>query len=316
MKALNIIAASVMLLSAGNAIAKDETRASLKPWGGSSNFEYTIDSSKYDPDLGSPTSRLDYDDMKTAGIKFEYFQIRKDVYRSFSISVGKGISDGAIIDDDWFSEEYAAEINGPAMFSSTSSEASVRKSFGLELSSGYVFKGSLSSRNEYRLGGYFSYQNEEFEARGIDILSDPYDSYDFDRIFSGERVLALNTKMYSTGLDLGMRLQSDSGFFADMSVRLIPASYVDSEDYHYMRSDLNLPSVELTSLSYGGKAELSLGYKFNDISLALGAQYQIMRPYSDGDAEFDFKGAENATVDLINHDYESIQYNISLTRYF
>lgn len=314
MNKLSILGAFFATLSlTSTSFAEDYTEFTLNPWVAESNFKYEIDSSKFDETLGSPTSMLDYTGMKSAGVDFKILKVSNGNYGSLNLKIGTGTSQGEIIDNDWFSDDMAKELGGPTLFSSTSSDAEVRSYFGLEIACGKIFKRHY---DEHKIGTSFSYNRERYEAYGIEFLSDPYDIYGVDKAFGGERVLGLDYKSYDLNFDLESKFKNDNGLFVSLKVKLTPISYVSSEDYHYKRNDLKLPSVDLTSINYGGSADLYFGYEMDDMTVSIGAEAKASRSYGDGDAEFNFIDGDNATVDLVTHSSSRVSYNIKLMKRF
>jgi hypothetical protein len=314
MNKLSILGAIFATLSlSSTSFAQDYTEFTLNPWVAESNFKFEIDSSESNPMYGSPTSMLDYTGMKSAGIDFKITKFSGNSYGTINFKIGTGTSQGEIIDNDWFSVEAAKEFGGPTLFSSTSSKAEVRSVFGFEIGGGKIFKRHY---DEHKIGTSFSYNRERYEAYGIEFLADPYDMHGLDSAFLGERVLGLDYKNYAINFDLESKFKNDNGFFVSLKIKITPISYASSEDYHYKRIDLNLPSVELTSANYGGSADIYFGYEMEDMNISIGAETKASRSYTNGRAEFNFSDKENESVNLATHSSSRVSYNIKLMKKF
>ena len=316
-----IITTSILSLISASTFA-DNTTLELSHWKSKANFQYVIDSSGVEnggDTYGSPTSRLDYTDMESNGLELTLLSKYNGKYSSVSIQYSDSSSDGSMIDDDWISKSYAATMNGPEHILSTKSDANKNESFGFKISHGKKLNDlnlSYLNPNEITLGGSFTYNHSKYNAKGLEILKDPYDIVNFDSGFQGERVISVKNEKYSIGIDTSVIIPLGNVTAINIDARINPFEFFSSTDSHLLRDDLKKDSIKMDSFNYGGDFKIGLNGKLGSFNITSYVNYVFSKNYGDGDADFHFTDGSVVKSKLTDHKFDDFRYGVSISKSF
>lgn len=296
-----------------------------KPWQAETHFDYSFNSSSANHNYGNPTSELNFKNMKSSGLTIAINAENKESYHSVEFSIGKGSgSNGIIIDDDYYSQDYVGAGN-PTRFSRTESDSKILKSYAFKYANGLIFRPNNSFITDARLGMGISVSQDTFEADGLIVLEDPYSRYKNSMESSVGRViynssipvLKLKTQTLLNSIDLEWNKKWQNGFSVKLKTDAVYLGLVRTYDHHIKRSDLGDPSFVITTFNYGAKSDLSFAYTIEDLSFSLGANYMYLRPYGYGTAEvFDETNTSEGGIPMINHNISRIGYYAGVSYQF
>ncbi|MND11898.1 hypothetical protein D3C87_347740 [compost metagenome] len=316
MKITAIAVATLSLLASHAFAAPSQYTLTVEPYQAESHFNYQIDSSAGNPIYGSPTSELDFKGMHSSGVTLSLDVDDGGSYQTLSLSLAKGGgSDGTMIDDDYFTQDYVGAGN-PTRFSRTLSNSKMNDSFEIAWSGGWAFRPNNAYVTNARLGFGFAFAQYQFEATGLTILEDPYAMYGSNKTLfsSGESVITIKSEQMLSSLDVMLNKEFGNGFALKTKASAIYLGFNQSQDDHLKRTDLGSPSIKLTSINYGLKAAIDASYTYNSIVFSLGANYLYTAPYNDnGTAEFfDANDKSIGGSKLLSHKFEQLSYHAGI----
>ena len=244
-----------------------------------------LDSSADTPQLGKPTSVLEYKDLVMPVSELRgTAKLRNGVFVRGKFAYGSLVGDGKQSDDDYFSQDFADSLGGPTRFSRTESKIvearSVSGSFDVGLA---AFRG-----NSYRFAPYVGayYWQEYARANGIVGIEDPYAILNgVGQVLNNETAVLANRGEWwggKVGLVTDIRLTDRLQLSSDLAFS--PYSRYQSSDSHYVRSDLGpTPNFLDGGRGVGGEVDLSLNYAVTDAwDVGVSGNYKVM--YGTGDA--------------------------------
>ena len=241
---------------------------------------YAIDSSRNkDENFGSPTSRLDYKtsqiDVTYHTLGFEKFGNRYELQGVFSDDVY-----GSIVDYDWYSKEYADSQGKPTLWAKTSSEVKNSSVAKIKLTEFIPVKVVETRKRSVEIAHY------NYNAYGVENLTDAW-GRPLGTVY-GDNVLALSYR--PTYLHFGQG--SDYILYQEGKHRLdvgyeFRESLMYAQDYHYLRSDLQLPSQHFYMLGLGVDGRVKYSYKVNN-EVSLVANIEGAYTFSIGVDQFKF----------------------------
>jgi hypothetical protein len=226
-------------------------------WWSEGKTKFSIDSSKFDPTLGSPTSTLTYDNVQANTAEF-VFRARTEGNWFAKGFVGGGPLGGGTLDDRDF-------FNGQVMFSDTSSNLD---------GNGFVY-GTLDLGKRFTLadgptmvtfGPYmgFNLWQEQIEAWGARCRPDDVGGAVCGP--AGKLAVPFGTKVINdtqdfAGLRIGGELQvklyDRFTFIGDAAA--LPYTFITNEDSHRLRNDLGPgPNIVDSGSGFGYQLEAEL----------------------------------------------------------
>lgn len=329
------IFAAIALSLAGNAYASETPSSpcasadapspyqysiTAAPWAAETNFKYSFDSSGADAKYGTPTSELNFKGMKSSGVAITLDGSNGNGYRTLTLSLGKGSgSNGTMVDDDYYSEGYVGTGN-PTRFSSTLSDSRMSNSFMLSYGYGSVFSFENPIISEVRLGYGISVAQHTFEAKGLEVLEDPYNMYGSKKELFGKdvQIIKMKNQQLLNSLDLGLKKTFSNGIALNAKTNAIFLGLMRTEDDHLKRQDLGSPSFVLTSAVYGLKTDLSASYSVDKLTFTAGANYMFLTPYDfNSNAEvFDKNDKSIGGVPIVSHEFKQFGYYAGATYHF
>lgn len=234
-----------------------------------------------DENLGDKTSELNWQPKAkqfTASFSMDF-----DNGFEVSISGGSGsISNGSIVDDDYFSSEYAKKIEIPERFLRTRSSVSKGETEFMEFKLGYSgFKIPYTSHAIFYIG-HLSIE-ENYDAFGVSIVEDPLQLYGPNSMVSADtKVLSHHVDAKTLSIGASFNIPVYGSFSLSTDFGYLPGVKIKSEDTHWLRPDLTEPS-KLTSHGDGIAYEIKVNYQLDDeFSLSIGYK-ALSITSSDGD---------------------------------
>lgn len=269
-------------------------------WG---NTKWSHDASSVNPLLGNPTSELEYKDLSSYVVELNgEVRFRNGMFGRAQFGYG-AIDDGTLIDDD-----YAA---GQILLSRTESDIDgdhlwyVNADFGLQVVN------FPNKRGRLRVFGGFQHWREINVAQGvlqveciaIGVLCSPPGN----RNFVGQDVITNTVKWSSIRVGVDSLFRFTRRFQVDGTVVAIPVTWLQNEDIHHLRTDLQQdPSFEMTGFGYGVNLEVGATYwVLPQWSLHAGFRFWWLR-VEDGTLKIFHLNAPSSSVNL--NEFESTRY--------
>ena len=244
---------------------------SLGVWSSTGSTTWTHDASAFEPLVGNPTSRLDYD-----GVDSTIVELRAHIHlpRGFKAEIAYGAGDaedGRFTDQDFLSakgaEFFDSSVQGEHLYSETTSDLNgdTVRYFDIELDK--TMYGSHGAETEAGVSVRYLNWNEKHRAQGLTqtICTAP------NRIcvpegFSGfnDRDVILNDARWQA-LFVGVWAERQINERLGLSGEIFFAPLADltSDDRHLLRPDLSQsPSFRLTGVGRGVAARVDANYRF------------------------------------------------------
>ena len=204
---------------------------------GKTDWNHTTDS----PLLGDPTSALSYEDLAvliaeaygTAPLPWGFF-VRGNVGKSIT-----EITNGTLIDDDFFSDALVMPFGLPNRFSHTESVIEKVDVFYFSVDIGRELWRFLRNRGSLSIFGGIQYWKEEYDAFGVNQLEDPFFRTGLGQIVP-RNTLALSNDVEWSSVRVGAIVSYDVWDKLNilMEGTIIPYSDMHNEDSHHLRADL------------------------------------------------------------------------------
>ena len=306
---------STLILSA-NAFA--ETSISVSPFSMLNSLEFALDSSNGNSVLGDPTSELSFTDVALTGVSFQFSNTEKSSFNIYTLNLGTGNNDGTLIDKDWYSESYAKEQGRDTLFSSTHSDVSAKLFIEFSQEFGEYQSNVFGLGESTKLGFKNSVSYLKMNAYGLTPLIDSYGKYDTGNASYSydKKVIGIQTFTYEMALTSGIKKVFENGLFLEFNAELIPYASIYTLDYHFLRQDLKLPSITISSVNYGIGGELKAGYQIDDYEISFSASKKELRSYSFGVIEFDTVESGKGQSGFVSQTKGETKLAISLKKTF
>lgn len=279
-------------------------------WLSTGRTAYAINSSRVDPSLGNPTSRLQYD--KLSGQSGEV-EIRSDepvsgLFGKAMVGIG-GITGGTLRDQDWF--------RGQVLFSDTLSRVQDGRLAFVTIDGGTRWDGLSGRLVTTGVFAGYGFWGEKAPARGIRCNPDDVGNIDcplgVDLIPPTASAIRnhVNWHMLRLGVETKVRIGSMLTLSGEIAV--IPIAFLANDDYHNNRRDLGLvPNVFQQAPAFGVQAQAFATLNLTqNWSIGAGARYWRVQTYEgSGDTKFG-KGVFSTSVAL--NKMESSRYGLLAT---
>lgn len=252
-------------------------------WWSEGNTHFAINSSKLSPNLGNPTSTLNYDNLiGNAGELTWRARNETDTFAKGLVGAG-GLSGGTLTDRDFFA--------GQVKFSDTTSAVNGNNLIYGTIDVGQSFK-LIEAATKLSFNPFvgFNYWQETAEARGARCNPDQVGGLYCP---AGEMVIPATAKAITNqanwasirlGAETRLKLWDRLTLIGDAAV--LPLAYLWNEDSHHQRKDLGLsPNVEYQGSGWGYQLEGELRYDVTPAwSLDTGVRYWFAE--TNGSAKF------------------------------
>lgn len=268
-------------------------------------LKWAHNASGYSPILGKKTSELNWENMDAHRL---YYGLRFDWPSKHFLSVQYGdssISNGNIIDDDYFSEEYARDNRLPARFSRTDSEVKAGGSSQLGLKFGQTFDLSANWVDKVDLFVDIQYIQEEYHAYGVDLLEFPYaDDMKLGMIVpSNVQVLSHETEVKMLGVGVEAVFPIAFGLSLKPIFTYYPKVNIESFDTHHLRLDEFISPTKLSTEGEGYHYGAEILYPVDEqVTISLGYEATVL-PTSTGSITSYFED-ETLQFPLVHQNYE------------
>jgi len=265
-----------LALSAFDVQAK-ETTFSLTRWASEGQTTWNHDASFLDPELGNPSSELDYQNLRSDVIEFGIRSQLKTGH-DFQINIGLGeIKQGLLVDDDYVSALGAVLNNttqtGEHRFSRTHSDIS-----GDDL---FYLKGTITPKNlvfrpafgliRFSFGGqywteqYKAYGVTQVECTALDLTKDIRCSPAGTVGYEGVNVITNKLTWVGASVEMDGMVGLAQGLVFKFKLVLLPILSLENEDTHHLRTDLaQNPSIRMDGDGYGYDIDAGLAYYFSN----------------------------------------------------
>ena len=306
-----------LALFAWDAQAQDKT-FSLTRWSSEGQTKWNHDASFLDPELGNPSSELDYQNLKSDIVEFGIRSQLKTGH-DLQINIGLGeIKSGLLVDDDYLSAQgaifYSATQTGEHRFSRTHSDINGDDLFylkGVITPKNMVFRPSFGLIR-FSVGG--QYWTEQYRAYGIEqiecttlTLCSPAGTVGF----AGVNVITNKVTWAGVSVEMDGMLGLAQGLVFKFKFAFLPILSLDNEDTHHLRTDLaQNPSIRMQGNGYGYDGELGLAYYFsNTISAHL--DYRIWARGVE-DQTITFYGASGGSSTARLNEFITVRYGMAV----
>jgi len=263
--------------------------AGIGTWISYGSTRWSHNASDGDPNLGNPSSELNYEDLNSNVIEF-HSQVTLAKKWIVRVSNGYGaINNGRLIDDDFVSadgaEAFGATVSGPHRFSRTFSDIDGSALWYVNFDLGYKPVGFLGERGAIKLFIGYQHWREKAEATGLTqvectVLTPTAEGvlpcFPAGTVKSvGQNAITNTMSWDSVRLGIEGSYQLLSRFLINGSVVFVPVTVLNNEDIHHLRTDLQKdPSFSMSGTGMGVNLEgrvsfmiirhlyLSAGYRY------------------------------------------------------
>ncbi len=257
-----------MHLGEGDEFSTESSRARFEvgigTWVSLGRTKWDHDASPVDPNLGNPTSELDYKETRSIIAELQG-KLTFDEWLFLRASAGYGgIGGGTLVDDDYVSAQgataFGTSVSGPHRVSRTESDIDGDYLWYINLDAGMTLFRFPHNRGAVRT--FLGYQHwreksvgksvHQLECTAVGTLCSAPGTISFPG------VPAITNKVEWNSLKLG--LESDVLIFRwltfQLSAAYIPLAVMTNEDTHHLRSDLRKdPSFSMTGTGQGYNLE-------------------------------------------------------------
>ena len=227
-----------------------------------------------EPQAGNPTSVLNWRDVKMQSGELVINFVSPDaVLINFEGGIGRAGHDGTILDDDYFSQDYANSLSGPTRFSHTSSELDNNTMKSLRIGIGARLHPAVPRLQYLDLTSGVSYQRENYNAYGVYQMEDPYDQSGTGLLVP-YNVKVLTMDVWYTAWDMlhaSSRWTLYDKLHMDLEGIIQPYGHLSSVDSHLLRDDIT-HNTKLNSHAWGWRGRIGVGYDIAE-SVEVGAGY-------------------------------------------
>lgn len=300
---------------------KPKVDVSIAIWESTGGTVWTHDASAFEPLVGNPTSRLEYDGVDSTIVEL---RARAELRRGWSAELAYGAGDakdGQLIDQDFLSAtgaiSFGSSMQGEHLYSETVSglDGDAIRYFDAK-----VVKELLHSANgKTKAGASLRYLNwkEKYRVRGVrqtvctvpNLLCFPQGFSGFDNqdaVLNDARWQAVLFGVWGTHR-IGERIALSGELFYS------PLADLSSDDRHFLRPDLGQsPSFRLTGIGQAATLQIDAAYAVTSrLSASVGFRYWWME-VSNEDGGFAVFPAGTDPLGATLKQFESERYGVVL----
>jgi hypothetical protein len=267
-------------------IAEPHFEVGLRYWQSTGKTHFSINSSKTNPTLGNPTSRLKYDDMDGyAGEFFWYARNDTDTFAKGFVG-GGGLSGGSLDDEDY----YAGQVKFSDTFSKLKGSDLIYGTIDVGQHFKLIDRAAKVTASPF-IG--FNFWQETADAYGVRCNPDDVPPAESNCAPPGRLAVPYSTKVIQNeanwaSLRLGgeLKLKLWDRLTLTGEAAILPVAYVWNEDSHLLRADLGpVPNAEDRGTGWGYQLEASARYDLTEYwSAGAGVRYWYAKV--DGDSDF------------------------------
>lgn len=262
----------ITLLLPGAALAQDEMEFSFNTWMSQGRTKWRHDASALSPLVGVPTSELDYQGVNSRIAEVGVIN-HLPAGHDLKLTLGVGsISEGTLVDDDYFSASgaayYGTTQSGAHRYSRTHSD--------IDGSGLFYFKGEFSPKdfqiNNAQANIRFSFDvhrwEEEYTATGvwqIECTSPGVSCAPAGTVSAlGRRVITNKVEWTGVGIAMDSLFHLTDNLGIKLDVTYYPVMSLVNEDTHHLRPDdfAQDPSIRMTGNGTGYDLATILQYRF------------------------------------------------------
>ncbi len=276
--------------------------------------KWSHDASGLDSRLGNPTSKLTYKDNNSHIIELSgKFNIDKRWFVRADVGFSVVFHRGTLTDDDYTS------VGGQHLFSQTTSNITGSGTQYVNADVGFHVLDYPGHRGNLEVFGGYQYWRTQYEASGITqvvctpsgipgIGCNPAGTVSNQ----GQVVITNTTQWHSFRVGVQTEYRLTRRFSVEGKVAFIPVSYLQNDDIHHLRNDLQQnPSFSMSGIGVGADAEAGVRYMFyRGWFVNAGYRFWWNRVVGDGDWKNYPVGASSSSAPLT--EFQTMRYGVTL----
>jgi outer membrane protease len=295
--------------------ARPRAEVSIRSWlFTNGETQWSHDASGLDPRLGNPTSKLTYKDNNSHIIELSgKFNVDKRWFVRGDVGFSVAFHRGTLTDDDFTS------VGGQHLFSETTSDITGSGTQYVNADVGYRLLDYPGHRGNLDVFVGYQYWRTKYEASGITqvvctpsgipgIACNPAGTVSNQ----GQVVISNTTQWNSLRVGVQTEYRLTRRFSVEGKLAFIPISYLQNDDIHHLRSDLQQdPSFYMSGYGIGADVEAGARYMiYRGWFLNAGYRFWWNRVVLDGNWKVYPVGASSASAPLT--EFQTMRYGVTL----
>jgi len=294
--------------------ARPRAELSIRSWlFTNGETQWTFNASGLDPQLGNPTSKLTYKDNNTHIIELSgKFNFDKRWFVQVDGGLSAALDRGTLTDDD-----YSA-VGGQHLFSQTTSNITGSGTQFVNADVGYRLRDYPGHRGHLNVFVGYQYWRTKYEASGVtQVVCAPsgipgLTCNPAGTVSNQGQVVITNTTQWNS-LRVGVQTEYllTRRFSIEGKLAFLPVSYLQNDDSHHLRPDLQQnPSFSMSGFGIGADVEAGARYMvYRGWFLNAGYRFWWNRVW-DGTVKIYPVGASSESVPLT--EFQTMRYGVTL----
>jgi outer membrane protease len=297
--------------------AKPRVELALNSWlFTNGETKWSDNASGLDSRLGNPTSKLTYKDNNSHILELSgKFNIDRRLFVRADVGFSVAFHRGTLTDDDFTS------VGGQHLFSETTSNITGSGTQYVNADVGYRLLDYPGHRGNLDVFVGYQYWRTKYEATGVtQVVCTPSgipgaacDPATVGKdVAPGQLAITNTTQWHSLRLGVQTEYRLTRRFSVEGKLAFIPASYLQNDDIHHLRGDLQQnPSFYMSGFGIGTDVEAGARYMiYRGWFLNAGYRFWWNRVVGDGNWKVYPVGAPSASAPLT--EFQTMRYGVTL----